>query len=135
MVISPEIVIGGAAALVAAIGVLFRLVIKGYTDQLEDKDTEIVSLRSILKASLFATEVATNKLLALQDKPAIVPVAPVVAEHSSPTTPAQAKTADLATMRARVVASFVALDLPPIETEMPPAKKVSWLGRLLPPWK
>lgn len=72
------------------------------------KSYEEIGLESIRNLEAAAREKRRS-----EGRPMPVPVAPVVAEHGSPTTQEALETAKLQTIRARLVAATHALDLPP----------------------
>lgn len=104
----------------------YKDIVKDQRGQLAQKDDRIRyleqrgdSLRGIADTALDALEDAAKKKLADEGKPAVVPVAAVIAERRSPVTKEEKEAAELATSRARLVAASLALDLPPREPGVP----------------
>lgn len=115
--------------LIGVITKLFFMLIAQFEDRIKNK--ELSDQRDSYK-EIGAEAVAhlrTVALKKLEDEGKVPPaaIADVVPEHSSPTTQKQADVAELQTMRAQLVASTLALDLPPREaspmkgSEPPPA--------------
>lgn len=80
--------------------------------QLNEKENETKSYKEISIEVTRHIETLANAKRAAEGKPPFKPVAPVVAEHSSPMTDEQKRAAELQTIRAQVVAASLILDLP-----------------------
>jgi hypothetical protein len=94
------------------VGVLGGVITFLHRSLMAAKDEQIKSLTGIATEAVENLEQAARNKLAAEGKPPYVPVAPVVAEHASPTTKRQQATADLQTLRARAVAAALNLGLP-----------------------
>jgi len=75
------------------------------------KDTN-ASLKEIATEAVTNLELARDVKLQAEGRSKPAPVAPVIPEHNSPTTRRQRQTAELQTLRARLVAATLGLDLP-----------------------
>lgn len=109
------VVIGGLlTALASAVAVLFKLVISGKDQQIKDAQSERDSYKEISLEAVDRIEKVAHK-----EKITVPYVAPVVPEHSSPTTSKQQDSANLQTLRARLVAATLQLGQPPREASPP----------------
>lgn len=111
-----------SAGIIAA---LFAGVIGFYVVRMQAKNSEIkalnsrqTSLEEIADEALTSLEVVAVEKSKEIGKPIPKKLAAVVAEHNSPTTKKQEKDAELSTLRARLVAATLQLDLP--AREAPP---------------
>lgn len=102
-------------AMTTAIAALWRQSVVQNKEHITMLNSRVASLESILDASLFANDKLLSTKLVQEGNQPITSIAPVVPEHSSPITPAQAATAKIATYRARVVAIYLAAGLPAAE--------------------
>jgi len=113
------IVSGLLTALAGAVALLFRQLIASKDAELKAANSRADSYYEMAEEAIANLESAVNEKRALQGLP-VSPVVPaVIAEHNSPTTLAQQRTADLQTMRARLVAATAALGLPAREAAAP----------------
>ena len=86
---------------------------RGRDQDLQDLRGERNSWRSIANTAVENIEKAVNRLRSAEGKGDFEAVAPVVPEHSSAVTELQQETADVATLRARLVAATAAFGLEP----------------------
>lgn len=77
-----------------------------------DSSSDRESFRQMADAAIANLEDAANEVRAARGEPPLPVVAPVIPEHSSPTTERQQATAAVATMRSRLVAASLALGIP-----------------------
>lgn len=111
------VIIGGlVAALTSTIGVLFRLLLAAKDAQLKTAESHGQSYRQMALEAVANLEMAVNERRATVGKSGFTVIAPVVPEHSSPTTQLQEDTADIQTLRARLVAASLHLELPARES-------------------
>lgn len=93
-----------------AMGIVYRQIIANY-------ESQIKSLNEIASTAVAHLEGAANMARKKDGRANFKPLAPVKAEHSSPVTKAQQRTADLATVRARLTAAVLDIGLEPLESE------------------
>lgn len=119
------VVVGGVCAFLASgITFLFMMLTGNRTAELaslkESYERQLTSLTSDRNSWREMSEESVNRLdqaVAAHRKashkpgPAVKPLAKIIPEHSSPITPQQQETADIATVRARLVAATLALGL------------------------
>lgn len=98
-------------ALATAIVFLFGLVISGLRSQLADANADTASWMQMAKEAMGNLEIASAKIRSLTGAPQPPALIAVVPEQSSPPTKQQESTADIATMRARLVAANLNLEL------------------------
>ena len=111
------LVVGGLlGALAGTIAALFKLLMSTKDSQVEEAKAQRDIYKAISDRAIARLEEAVNAQRQAEGKAAMVPLAPVVAEHQSPTTPAQQEIADAATQRARLVAAELAMNAKPTET-------------------
>jgi hypothetical protein len=79
----------------------------------DDATADQASYRQIAEEAVANLETMTNATRAAEGQPSLTVLAPVVPEHQSPTTPRQQAAADVATMRARLVAASLGLGISP----------------------
>ena len=102
-----SLVVGG---LTGVIGMLFRL----YVAQVkEERDT----WKKLADGAVSNLEYAANVQRKKAGMSPLTELAPVVPEHSSPTSKRQEETAEMATMRARLTAAVLSLGLEPRKVE------------------
>lgn len=107
------------AALSGAVALLFRSLMTSMSQQVKAAEAERDSYKadrdsykSMAIEAIENLEGAINRALEAKGKPRIRPLAAVIPEHSSPVTPGQEVTADISTMRARLVAATLIQGLP-----------------------
>src|ERR1700684_4380576 len=117
---------GLLATLAGAGGVVFKLLIKNYDQQMADLKSQRDSYRQMNDESVRALESVVNAKRAASGKLPFAPLAAVVPEHSSPVTEKQQTVADIATVRAKLTAAKMELGLPPRdETEEERTKRIA----------
>ncbi len=119
LILSTETAIGIASAIVVtlttAIGVLFRLGIAHYDAQLIEIRADRDYWRKYAHDATDKLERIVNIRRAEVGGPPFEVIAPIVAEHFSPTTNKQQTAADQGTLKARLVAVTKELGLPPTD--------------------
>lgn len=106
--------VGGVCAAVPA---LFLALMKAHASALADLTDQRNTYKAIAdRAVARLEEEATERHRREGAVPSLV-IAPVLPEHASPVTPRQQETADIATLRARLVAAE--LGRPPLSEEAP----------------
>lgn len=93
-----------------------ELVTEAAAHRAADVLAEQASYQQIALEAVQNLEAVTNTARREHGEPPLVILAPVVAEHQSPTTDRQQATAEVATLRARLVAATLTLGLPPRDT-------------------
>ena len=109
--ISNELAFTVVGGLVSALVALFWLGVKHYDAQLDDLRSQRDSYRNMAEEAVKNIEELVNADRLKKGKPPFDKLAPIVAEHSSPTTEAARDTADVGTMRARLVAANLAMGI------------------------
>jgi hypothetical protein len=108
---------GVVAALVAAIGMIFKLYVaameKRYDDLLKESEGFKKSYQEIALEAVKAQAETTNYYRVKDGKPPLAIVAPVISESHSPSTQQQREAALIATLRAKVAAAKLADDQEP----------------------
>jgi len=113
-------IIGGlGSGLVTAVIFLFKALMVAKEKQLADMTSSRESYKEMAAESIANIEVAVNRVRELNGEQKFKPLAPVVAEHRSPTGEVQKQQAELQTMRARLVAATLNLDIPPRPASRP----------------
>ena len=105
------VVSGVVGALVTAIVFLFFMVLKGYQDALTEEKADTASWKQMAVEAMGNLENATVKIRELTGAPQPPALIAVIPERSSPPTEKQVATADIATMRARLVAANLNMGL------------------------
>jgi len=105
-------------ALWGAIGILFKKLIDAKDQHIKSAQDRGDSYREMAEEAIDDLEKAANRKLRAEGKAHFTKVADVVPEHSSPVSQKQQETADLATMRARLVAATLELGLAPREASL-----------------
>lgn len=125
------VVVGGVvAAMASALTYLFTMVTGNRSAELANQrdmyERRIAAVESDKKSWMEMTqelginiEKAVNRKRAIEGMPPFKIIEPIVPEHSSPVTTQQQNTADIGTMRARLVAAAEELNLPPRPTPPP----------------
>lgn len=111
-------------SLTGAVTYLFTTIISNYDKQLEFLKSDKKSWQEMAQELGINIEKAVNRKRALEGLPPFRNLEPIVPEHSSPVTVQQQSTADIGTMRARLVAAAKELNLPP-RLAPPPANDES----------
>jgi len=106
--------------LITAIALLFKLLMASKDRALDEMTTERNSYKQMAEEAIANGEKFVSDSLAKCGQPDFEPMAPVVPEHSSPVTRQQQDVAELQTLRARLVASTLAMKLPPRLNGNPP---------------
>jgi len=117
--ISNEVAFAVVGGLVSAIGALFWLVIARYDALIKELQSRGDSYKEMAEEAIANLEKAVNNARRKRGDKDFEVVAPIVPEHSSPTTKHQQSTADIGTMRARLVEATKVLDLPAREAAPP----------------
>lgn len=111
-----------------AVGYIFKLLMKSKDDQIalaaatakiQAEATLKESYKEIAEEAVAAGEAKANKERAKEGKGPLRILAPVVPEHSSPVSPLQEATANVASLRARVTAVTLDFGFPPREPTKP----------------
>jgi hypothetical protein len=110
----------GMRDMAAARAIRDALVDEATAHRAADETADSVAYRQIADEAVANLEASINQTREERGEPPLATLAPVVPEHSSPTTAHQREAADLATLRARLVASTLALGLPPREQPSEP---------------
>jgi hypothetical protein len=110
-------VMGGG--LISTIALLFKLLMASKDKQLVDMTSARDSFKEIAEESVSNVEQVVNRIRQEKGLPEFKPLKPVVPEHASPVSRAQKDTAELQTLRAKLVAATLSLDLPPRATSRP----------------
>lgn len=97
----------------------YKDLLKRSDDRIRELENQRKSYREIAEEALEVTEREVNTKRVSEGKRPFVSMADVVPERSSPVTKEQQESADLQTVRARITAVKVALELPPRETGEP----------------
>lgn len=105
-------------ALSGTIGLLFRALMASKDASLKDMTTQRDSYQKMAAQSIAALELAANRARRARGELPFVPIPAVVAEHNSPTTQAQADTAEFQTLLARGTRAARMLALPALN-ELP----------------
>ncbi len=106
------LLIGGV---VAAVPVLFAAYVKSQAAGMMELERQRDSYKGMADRAILRLEQEVADRRAREGFPAVVPVAPVLPEHQSPVTANQQETADMATLRARLVAAELGSSpLPPL---------------------
>ena len=105
--------IGGA--LISAIGMLFKMVVDNRSAELKAMEMDRNSWKEMALEGMERLDqaVAKHRKDSHRPIPEVVALAPIVPEHNSPVTPQQQETADIGTVRAKLVAATLALGLEP----------------------
>lgn len=98
-------------ALSGAIAVLFRMVIANYDSQLTYWRSKELNWQEMTERAVSGMENEVNRKRVIAGKQPFPVLAAVLPEHSSPVTQAQKHAADLETMKARLVAAELSLDI------------------------
>lgn len=106
------IIAGLLACLTGAVTVLHRALIAAKDAQIAAKASQNASLNEMASEAITNLEIAAAKHLAASGKVPPLPLVPVVPEHNSPTTEKQRIDAERETLRARLTAAALQLDLP-----------------------
>lgn len=121
---STEAIVVASALLVGlsgAVVVIFKMLIAAKDEQLKDSESRAQSYKEMAEEAIKNLEAKVNELRSASGRPNFPVVPDVVPEHNSPTSPKQQATADLQTLRARLVAATVQLGLPAREAAPPVA--------------
>lgn len=107
--------IGAVLAVVnGALVFIFKLLMKAKDSQIASMESERDSWRTAATVAVENLELATTKFLSDDDPKKKIPkLAPVIAQHCSPTLPQAQRLAELQTITARLTAATLALGLPP----------------------
>jgi hypothetical protein len=97
------------AALSGVISYLFHHISKSNSREIRALTSERESYKGIARDALKHLESLINRDLAAKGAPPLILIAPVIPEHQSPSTPDQQEVAQLATLRARLVAAQLSL--------------------------
>ena len=117
------------ATIVGALGgattLLFKMVIDNRSAELKAMEGDRNSWKEMALESMERLDqaVAKHRKESHRPTPPVLPVAPIVPEHSSPITTQQQETADIGTARAKLVAATLALGLEPRAIESKEANK------------
>lgn len=106
-------IIGAVTVLGGAVVFLFKLLLGSKDKAIADLESRMKSLQEIADESARAAREMGNYLRAKEGKPPIIPVAPVISESHSPSTKRQRDEAHIATLRANLAATKLAVGLPP----------------------
>lgn len=115
MTMDTESIVAVGAVLSATTGalvVIFRLLMTAKDTRIQQLEAEVLSYKEIAKEAVGGMEAVADRHAKALGKQRVAPLAPVVPEHSSPTTMAQQAIAELQTTRARLVAATLELGLP-----------------------
>lgn len=127
------------AALVTAIGVLYRQNVashdkalenqgKQYESQILDKDNTIKTYKEMTSRAIGSLEVKANEILTGRGESPFTPLAAVVPRHNSPVTQRQQDDADLQTLKARAAAASLVLGIPVVDEPPEPPTVLDKLG-------
>lgn len=106
-------IMGAVVVLGSAIGLLFKLLMGSKDKAIADLESRMKSLQEIADESTRAARDMGNFMRAQEGKAPIIPVAPVISESHSPSTKRQRDEAHIATLRADLAATKLAVGLPP----------------------
>src|SRR5678816_2719478 len=98
--------------LVGTIAMLFKQLMASKEKQLVDMTSARDSFKEMANESVSNLEVIANRGREQRGEPPFKLIAPVVPEHQSPVKEAQKQTAELQSLRARLVAATLNLELP-----------------------
>lgn len=107
------------AGMIAAITMLFKLLMASKDKALVDMTSARDSFKEIADESVTSVESIVNRMRAEKGEEEFKPMKAIVPEHASPIKQSQQDTADLQTMRARLVAATLNLHLPAREASRP----------------
>jgi hypothetical protein len=114
-------ILGGVVVLGSSIGLLFRLLLGSKDKAIADLESRMKSLQEIADEASKAARDMGNFMRAKEGRSPIIPVAAVVPEAHSPPTQRQREEAHIATLRAELAATKLAVGLDP-RKEMQQAK-------------
>lgn len=97
------------SALTVTVSVLFKMLIATKDAQLQDEKIQRRAYQDVAEEAVNILDERVTTHLRETGQPVVASIAPVIPEHSSPATIQQVKTAEFATLRARLVANKLAL--------------------------